>query len=402
MSEQETKGKEQFSERGGGLLGGTAGADWLTVSAQMHDHVMTVAQVPAKVFYYEPKPFVDAFEAVGAYYNMDNCNPFGDVYNYEAEALGQKMIYSDDAMPTIDFRQPLIAKPGDLAKIKIPDWAVTKRVPYAFELTRMAVERGMTTQGVNCAPFSLAVGIRSYPLLVRDMKRDPAFAHELFTWLVDEVLTSYMLAYQKYAGVNIILPADAWAAYPLMTPELLQEWVVPYLRRLQQNLLPHGIFVISISGDYCEEDLSKFDKRILWQLFDVQQKATGVPMAFLGMGRWQDYPLEAVAEYVEQQKAKGVDLAITAGVNARLLRDGPVEAIVDNVKRFIDILGRRAKLDIFLANIPANAPTDHIHAAVAAAHTYGKLPLADNLDDIPFEPPKRETFQEFMAQRAKG
>ena len=51
MSELETKGKEQFAERGGGLLGGTAGADWLTVSAQMHDHVMTVAQVPAKVFY---------------------------------------------------------------------------------------------------------------------------------------------------------------------------------------------------------------------------------------------------------------------------------------------------------------------------------------------------------------
>jgi uroporphyrinogen-III decarboxylase len=374
----------------------------MTIGAQMHDHVMTVAQVSAKVFYYEPKPFVDAFEAVAAYYNMDTVMPFADVYNYEAEALGQKMIYSDDAMPTIDFRQPLIAKPGDLGKIKIPDWAVTKRVPYVFEATRLSLERGLSTQGTNCAPFSLAVGTRSYPLLVRDMKRDPAFAHELFTWLVDEVLTSYMVAYQKYTGVNIILPADAWAAYPLLTPQLLEEWVVPYNQRLQANLMPHGIFMVSMAGDYNEEDPAKFDKEILWQLYDIQAKLMGMPTAFMAMGRTQDYPIEAVAEYADRKRAEGVEFSITMGVNARLLRDGPVTAIVDTIKRFIDVVGRRAKLDLFLANIPADAPPDHIHAAVAAVHTYGKLPLADNLDDIPFTPPKRETFQEFMAQRAEG
>jgi hypothetical protein len=59
----------------------------LAVTAQMHDHVMTVAKVPARVFYYEPVPFVDAFQAVGAYYHLDGVLPMGDIYNYEAEAL---------------------------------------------------------------------------------------------------------------------------------------------------------------------------------------------------------------------------------------------------------------------------------------------------------------------------
>ncbi len=401
MASEETLGKKEFEERGGGLLSIATKEPpkTLTVTAQMHDHVMTVSQVPAKVFFYEPRPFVDAFEAVGAYYGMDGAMPFADVYNYEAEALGQAMIYGEHSMPTIDFRDPLIKQPGDLAKVKIPDWEHTKRVPFLFESTRLAVERGMTTQGVSCGPFSLAVGVRSYPLLMHDIKKNPKFAHELFTWLVDDVLTSFMKAFHKYAGVNVILPADAWSAIPNVTPDMLDEWVVPYDQRLQANLAPDGIFCVNMAGDYCEERLEKFDKQVLWRCFDAQSRASGAPVALLGMGRWQDYPLEAVAEYLDAQKAKGVNVGLTAGVNARLLRDGPVDAIVDNIKRFIDILGRRTHTDIFLANIPADAPPQHVSTAVQAVHTYGRLPLAENLEQVQFKPKPIGSFKDYLAGR---
>ena len=49
-----------------------------------------------------------------------------------------------------------------------------------------------------------------------------------------------------------------------------------------------------------------------------------------------------------------------------------------------------------MANIPADTPPAHVHAAVAAAHTYGHLPLADDLSQVKFELPKRESFEEFM------
>jgi len=397
MSTEKTKGQEEFEKGGGGLISVLTKEPpkTLTVTAQMHDHVMTVAKVPAKVFYYEPVPFVNAFEAVGAYYHMDGVLPFGDVYNFEAEALGQAMIYGD-AMPTIDFRDPLIKEPGDLAKIKIPDWGKTKRVPYQWELSRLSVERGLTNQGVCCAPFSLAVGIRSYPLLIRDMRRDPKFAHELFTWIVDEVLTGYMRQMAEYAKVSLILPADAWSCFPNLSSDMIDEWVVPYLQRLAGRLFPYGIFVSTPCGDYCEERVEKFDKQTLWRCFESQSRAAGVPLALLGMGRWQDYPLEAVAEYVDNKKAEGVMVPVTAGVNARLLREGPIDAIVDNIKRFIDVLARRTHLDIFLANVPADTDPAHIHAAVTAVHTYGALPLAGNLDDVKFEVPQRESFDEFM------
>ena len=79
-----------------------------------------------------------------------------------------------------------------------------------------------------------------------------------------------------------------------------------------------------------------------------------------------------------------------------LVRDGPVDAIVDNVKRFVDVLARKAHVDVFLANIPADTPPAHVHAAVVATHTYGHLPIADDLSKMKLELPKRESFEEFM------
>jgi LmbE family N-acetylglucosaminyl deacetylase len=51
---------------------------------------------------------------------------------------------------------------------------------------------------------------------------------------------------------------------------------------------------------------------------------------------------------------------------------------------------------IHLNQIPAETPPDHIHAAVAACHAYGHHPIPENLADVPFEFPKRESFADFM------
>jgi LmbE family N-acetylglucosaminyl deacetylase len=85
---------------------------------------------------------------------------------------------------------------------------------------------------------------------------------------------------------------------------------------------------------------------------------------------------------------------------SKLLQDGPVEAIVERVKLYIDALARDARCMVHLNQIPAETPPDHIHAAVAACHAYGRFPIPEDLNDVHFELPKRESFAEFM--RAKG
>jgi uroporphyrinogen-III decarboxylase len=375
----------------------------IPVTAQMYDHSMFLAGVPAKTFYYDAKANVNTMAAAGAYYGIDVVTAGGDTYNYEAEAMGQKMIYSDDAMPTIDFRDPLIKEPKDLMKLKAPDWLSAGRIPFILDVIKLTAGMGYKV-GKFCAPLSLAVGIRSYPKLMRDLKKNPEFAHDLFTFLVDEILPSYLKVQKKYCGVRAANGADAWAVFPNLSPDLIEKWVIPYAERLFKNCTDFGMMAMAAGGgDYCEERLEKFDKKILFRCFDIQKKLLlNMPMFVLGTGSWHEYPLEPVVEYLAPYKEKGIPLAIMAYVNARLLRDGPVDAIVDNIKRFIDVLGRDHNLAVVLANIPADAPPQHIHAAVAAAHTYGRLPLAPKLDEVNFKVPERESFHEYVQKMSLG
>ena len=375
----------------------------IPIMAIMPDHSMFLAGVPARKFYSEARANVHATAAVAAYYGFDSASGGGDTYNYEAEALGQKLIYSDNAMPTADFRDPLIKEHKDLAKLKAPDWLTAGRIRFILDVIKLNKVLGYKT-GKFCAPFSLAVTLRSYPKLIKDLKKNPAFAHDLFTVLSDEILPSYLKLQKKYCGIRAATGADAWAVFPNLSLDLIEEWVVPYSERLFNNCLDFGMMAMTAGGgDYCEERLEKFDKDILFKCFAIQKKLlSNMPMFVLGTGPWHEYPLEPVIEYLTPYKEKGIRIAIVAYMNARLLRDGPVERIVDNIKRFIDVLGRDYNLAIILANIPADTPPEHIHAAVAAAHTYGSFPLASNLDGVALEVPERESFQEYAEKMSAG
>lgn len=54
---------------------------------------------------------------------------------------------------------------------------------------------------------------------------------------------------------------------------------------------------------------------------------------------------------------------------------------------------------IHLNQIAAETPPEHVHAAVAACHTYGRLPIPENLDDVHFEIPHRASFSEFASTK---
>ncbi len=369
----------------------------LTIGAQCHDHVMYLTKSPAKKFYSDFSYNFEMGELVGRYYNLDSPAGGHDIYDLEVEALGGKLIYGENSMPTIDFRDPLIKTPEDLKKLKMKkvDFHKDGRYPSLLKGGGLA-QAGMAMVSF-CSPFSLAVGLMGFPGLIKAMRKKPDFAHEVFKFIVDDVLTPSVKAQNEATGALMGIGADAWACVPNLSPDEMKEWVVPYNQRLEKNVKKFGVMTMNVSGDYCEERIEKFDPKILHDSFDVEIASMGgTPAIFLGMGRWQDYPLEAVRDYTEKFRKEGIPVTVTAGLNARLLRDGPIEKIVDTVKRYIDAFARDHNLSLFLMNVPYDTPSDHIHAAVAAAHTYGKLPIADNLDNIKVEIPKRESFEEWL------
>jgi uroporphyrinogen-III decarboxylase len=376
---------------------------WIPIMAPMAEHAQHLTGIPARTFYGNATVNVHTLAALAAYYGFDNAMGVGDTYNYEAEALGQSMVYSENAMPTVDSRHPLIMQHDDLKKIKIPDWLNAGRIRFVLDLIKLNAELGMAG-GKFCAPFSLAVNIRSYPLLIKDLRKHPEFAHDLFTFLVDEILPSYLKLQKEHCGISAATAPDAWSAFPNLSPELAEKWVVPYAEKLFKNCLPFDVKpLVAGSFDYCEERIEKFDRNILFKCFDIQTKLSfGMPMVLLGMGRWHEYPLEPVLEYLARYKDNNIRAIVMAQINARLLRDGPIDTIISIVKRFIDRLGRDHNLTIIMSNVPADTPPRHIHAAVAAVHTYGRLPLAENLDRVEFRVPERESFQEYIHKMSEG
>jgi uroporphyrinogen-III decarboxylase len=365
----------------------------------MHDHAMTLAKVPASRYYTDGRFFVDVMMSVFDYYDMDLPLPIGDTYNYEAEALGAKMVYGENSMPTIDLSQPLIKEHSDLFTLKPPNPMKDGRMPYALEVMRVIGEYLGVSLGFFCSHFSLACGIRTYPLLIRDMRKNPEFVHDLFTFLTDEVLLPFGVAMRNEAGVRFALGADAWAAFPNLTPRMVEEWIAPYSADLRKKSRKNGLLMAAgtAAADYCEEEPTKMDPEIMRKCFAAFGKATGAPLVFIGMGRGQDMPLEVLQEYALENQARYYGkLPIIAAINARFVRDSSPGDIVELVKRYIDVLAREGHFLLFFANIPADTPPENILTAIAAARTYGRYPIAEDLDEISFKFPERESYDEWL------
>lgn len=376
---------------------------WIGFGGAAVDHQLWLSKAPPEKILTNADNVVKLASAVAAYYGLTSVQPTLDTYNAEAEALGQKMIYGSESFPTIDYREPFITSHNDLGRLKAPqDWLSRGRVKLLWDIHKKATAVG-NGYAMYCSPFSLAVQLRSYPLLVRDMRRNPAFVHELLSCLTDDILPSYLKAQKEYTGIGLSMGSAAWQSFPNLTTDMIEAFSLPYDLKLLRNCMAFGMMAVQIGGaDYCEEDPDKFDKDTLFKCFDIQIKmAGGRPSLFLLMGRTQDIPIEWIVEYLDPFKEKGVRVPMTVGINARVMRDGPPELIIEVLKRYIKHIAPDHQLGIG-GLMPSNTPPEHMHAGVAAARAYGRVPFPEDFDEIQVVIPQRESFQEYVDRMSNG
>ncbi|MGA2112607.1 MAG: uroporphyrinogen decarboxylase family protein [Anaerolineales bacterium] len=354
--------------------------------------------VPRK-YYWDAELLVDVHLAVDRWYGFDSDTVIADAYNFEVEALGAKMIYSDRAMPTVDVSHPLISTAADLDKVGSLDPS-KGRIPMAIETGQLFLKKapGPFAGGFFCSHWSLICQAMGYPRAVRAMKRDKGFTKALFDWADEQVLFPFMQAYAK-AGVKNASGADAWAAFPDLTPELVDEWVVPYAQRLRARCkkeLGMTAAAGTAAGDYCEEDPAKFDKAIMFKCWAVAAKTFPFKVAFGGMGRTQDWNMAWLKEYAIQAGKGGHPVPIMPSLNGRFTRDSSPDQIVAKVREWIDLLGRDGRLVLFIGNVPADTPPLNVHTALQATHTLGKYPIPADLSSVKFQLPSPQPFDEWL------
>jgi uroporphyrinogen-III decarboxylase len=368
----------------------STGDEHIVVGAQINDHSAFLFGVSADIFFTDADIFTQAQLLVTEYYNLDTLSNFWDVYNVEAEAMGQKIVYYPDGLPDIDRTQRLLSEPSDLDRLHPPDPYKSGRMPWIHKINKNFLEAtGKLERAYFTAPFSLAANIRGYESLVQDMLLRPAFAHRLFEFLCDEVLVPHIEVMREKADMpNLLMDGrDAWASPPMITLDMMDEYVVKYTERLRDkvggNLITRGNW-----GDAKSRDVERF--------FSQKTRCSPGSLSVLDPDLYEIGP-DRVKEYANQH-----NLFVTAGVDATLLHEGPVEAIVERIKVYIDNLAKDGRCMIHLNQIPGDTPSEHVHAAVAACHAYGRLPVPENLDDVQVEVPKRESFSDFVKEKTSG
>jgi uroporphyrinogen-III decarboxylase len=360
------------------------------IAAQSLDHSAKLAGVPFEQFFTNARVFAETQLLVSEYYGFDAPNNTWDVYNIEAEALGQKINFYCDAIPDVDRTHPLIESPADLDAVKIPDPHTSGRMPWVHAINKAYMELiGRPARVCFCAPFSLAVNIRGYENLMMDIDTNPEFAHRLFEFLCDEVLAPYIRAMRSEIDQPNALAQgnDAWASPPMITLEMMDEFVISYTKRLREQV---GGKLVTLGnwGDSRSSD-PEFPEKFM----ALKLKASP---GFLSI---MDPDLYAIGAQRVKAFAKSHDAHITAGVDAALLERGPETAIEERIKQYIDAMARDGRCVIYLNQISANTPPAHIHAAVAACRAYGQFPIAENLDEIAVEYNKRECFADFLKEK---
>ena len=373
-----------------GNLPSSAGAAHVVIGAQSNDHSARLAGVPCKQFFTDAATFARVQLLVTEYYRLDVLSNFWDVYNIEAEALGQKLVYPSSGIPDVDRTRPLIRTPADLDRLAPPDPHRSARMPWIRQFSKIFLEEtGHLERVYFTAPFSAAVSIRGYENLVLDMYARPRFVHRLFEFLCDEVIAPFMEVMRNELGnPGLIMDGrDAWASPPMISLAMMDEYVVPYTARLRDRL---GDRLITRGnwGDAKIDDVEGFFARKL--------RCSPGSLSVLDPDLHEVGP-ERVKTFANKHNA-----FVAAGVDATLLQRGPAVAIVERIKLYIDQMARDGRCMLHLNQIPADTPPEHIHAAMAACHTYGRHPFPDNLADIHFEMPHRESFAEFMRNKGES
>ncbi len=355
------------------------------VLAQINEHVFHLFGADMREAYTNAEKFVEMNLAVFRYYDLDLPGFYYDIYNIEAEALGQRMNWEPRRMPDIDRQNPLIREPADLDRLRPPDFKKSGRMPFVLEVMKRCYDLGLPVRIRFCSPFSLAVNVRGIENLLMDILTVPQFAHRLMAFLTDEVLAPWVQTQREAIGKPDALGngADAAASPPIITVEIFEEFVAPYVLRMAEkigNVLSMGYWGYS----YLYRHPDKFRK-----MLELMRRVSPGLLMCVDPDVWRTGP-EPYVDFAREKK-----MPLMLGLDTVLLQEGPIARIVERCRSYILAGSRADRLTMFLNDVSVNTPPEHIHGAIAAVRHFGKFPVEERPLDS-FHMPDVVSFAEFQ------
>lgn len=209
---------------------------------------------------------------------------------------------------------------------------------------------GVETTLRFCAPFSLAANIRGLEQLLMDMYTDPDFVRSLFDRIVEEVLAPWVLRLkQEFPGATSISGDDASGSLPIVSPEVIMKWIVPWVLKLRELCGPE-VYVPNWVG----ESLLKNPREMLELKYRVCP----------GFIEGQDPDVEKLgpAFYKGYAREKGIPLVL--GVGASFLALSSPQEVEERVRYYIEEGGEHGEFALLLCNLGATTPPENVRAAI--------------------------------------
>jgi uroporphyrinogen decarboxylase len=155
-----------------------------------------------------------------------------DVYNVEAEAIGCRVVYFDDSNDCPAIVEPLVARPSDLGRLRLPEPEADGRMPLYLEAAgALARELGgqMIVRGAITGPYSMAAQLAGgEPFLLATLE-EPEFARKLMEFCA-QATVRFGEAFVR-GGVEPII-FDSRATPRLASPRVFREMIKPIYRDL--------------------------------------------------------------------------------------------------------------------------------------------------------------------------
>jgi MtaA/CmuA family methyltransferase len=172
-------------------------------------------------------------------FGFDYVNTMSDPAR-EAADCGARVRYFDEQPVALDEEAALLADKVQLAGLKQPDPLGGGRMHNGIRAVARLRERvgsDLLVEGWIEGPMAEGADLRGINTLMLDFYDDPAFVHDLFAFVLE--LELRFAKEQVAAGADMIGIGDAAAS--LIGPEIYQEFVWPYEKRLVDGVRALGV-----------------------------------------------------------------------------------------------------------------------------------------------------------------
>jgi len=310
-----------------------------------------------------------------------------DGYNFEAEAMGAKMRFYKDCCPDIDRSEYFIKGWEDLDKIRFKGLD-SGRLPYLIDYTMKYMEyTGIPTFPAFSAPWTLAGNLYGLDNLVLATIEEPEFVEALLNKIVDDFhIPMFKALKERLPFMSQMFVADAFASIPMVSVDIIEEFVRPALERLVAGVCTNGEPFVNTAffghAKLNKEDLKRFEDFVVFS--NNEYFCPDPDLAIL------------TPEYA-RKRADDYLVPLQAGMAATVIQFGTKEEIIERAKHYT-LAGKRGltPLTFFFANLPAHAPLENIQVALQAVSIYG-TPEAD--ENTPYVDPEFITFEEFLKNK---